>query len=100
MLCMHRYRVKEIKQITTRIRIDGSLVFVLLLVDRTLNTTFEVLGMNGVIDNFKQINVLFLDEVFDEERDHGILAVNMLLGTDVLEFMSSTTFEKIPGVHV
>ncbi|XP_050687354.1 uncharacterized protein LOC126980939 [Eriocheir sinensis] len=55
---------REFKQMSTGIKLEKRLVFVPLLVDRTLNITFEVPGMNEVINIFKNKNIGLLDETF------------------------------------
>ena len=78
---------KSFKQMSTGIRINNRLVFIPLLVDSNWNLTFEVPGMNHIIDNFKQNNIGLLDEAFLKDRNHEIINVDMLIGIDIIQFM-------------
>ena len=48
---------ESFKQMSTGIRINNRFIFILLLVDSTLNITFEVPGMNEIINKFRQNNI-------------------------------------------
>ena len=88
---------RSFKQMSTGIRINNRLIFIPLLVDSTLNITFEVPGMNEIINKFRQNNIALLDETFNEDKDHEIVAVDMLIGTDIMLYMSSVTWNKVLG---
>lgn len=73
---------KEFIQMSSGKRIlDGRIEFLPFLVDGTLDITFGVPVMNGVINNFK-LNAL-LNEAFNEDQNHVIQTVDILLGLDV-----------------
>ena len=88
---------RSFKQMSTGISIYNRLIFIPLLVDSTLNVTFEVPGMNEIINKFRQNNIVLLDETFDEDKDHEIVAVDMLIGIDIMQYMSSVTWNKVLG---
>ena len=48
---------RSFKQMSTGIRINNRLIFIPLLVDSTLNITFEVPRMNEIINKFRQNNI-------------------------------------------
>ena len=75
---------RSFKRISTGIRINNRLIFIPLLVDSTLNITFEVPGMNEIINKFRQNNIASLDEAFNEDKNHEIVAVDMLIGIDIV----------------
>lgn len=79
------------------IKQDKRLVFVPLLVDRTLNKTVQVSRMNGVISNFKLNSSGLLNETFYEKRNHETITVNMPLGINISQYMSSVTWEEVLG---
>ena len=62
-----------------------------------MNVTFEVPGMNEIINKFRQNNIALLDETFNEDKDHEIVAVDMLIGIDITQYMSSVTWNKVLG---
>ena len=78
---------KSFKQMSTGIRINNRLVFIPLLVDSNWNLTFEVPGMNHIINNFEHNNIGLLDESFLKDRNHEIINVDMLIGIDIIQFM-------------
>ena len=82
---------------STGIRMNNRLIFIPLLVDSTLNVTFKVPGMNEIINKFRQNNIALLDETFNEEKDHEIVAVDMLIGIDIMQYMSSVIWNKALG---
>ena len=88
---------KGFKQMSTGIRINNRLIFIPLLVDSTLNITFEVPGMNEIINKFKQNNIALFDDTFHEDKDHEIVVVDMLIGIDIMQYMSSVTWNKVLG---
>ena len=88
---------KGFKQMSTGVRINNRLVFIPLLVDSTLNITLEFPGMNEIINKFKQNNIELLDEAFNEDRDHETVAVDMLMGIDIMQFMSSVSWKRVLG---
>ena len=65
--------------------------------DSALSITFEVPGMNEIINKFRQNNIALLDETFNEDKDHDIVAVDMLIGIDIMLYMSSVTWNKVLG---
>ena len=79
------------------IRINNELIFIPLLVDNTLNITFKVPGKNEIINKFRQNNIELLDETFNEDRDHETVAMDMLIGIDIMQFMFSVTWNKVLG---
>ena len=88
---------KGFKQMSTGIRLDNKLVFIPLLVDNTWNIAFEVPGMNDIVSNFRKRNFAFLDETLYEDRDHEVIAVDMLIGIDIIQFLPSLTWDKVLG---
>ena len=88
---------KEFKQMSTGIKIGNRLVFVPLLVDDTLDITFEVPGMNAVLSNFKDNNIKLMDETFYKHSNHEQISVDMLLGIDVLHHMPSFSWNRLLG---
>ncbi|XP_068229592.1 uncharacterized protein [Palaemon carinicauda] len=69
---------KSFKQMSTGININNNLIFIPLLVDKSLNINFEMPGMNQIINEFKENNIALLDETFCDHRNHGSMKVNML----------------------
>ena len=88
---------KEFKQMSTGIKLGNSLVFVPLLVDNSLNISFEVPGMNEVISKFTANNIKLMDDTFYEKGNHDLITVDMLLGIDVLHHMPSFEWKQIMG---
>lgn len=89
---------KSFKQMATGIKLEDRFTFVPLLVDKTLDINFYVPGMNAVICKFKENNIKLLDEHFYEAKNHETIQVDMLLGIDILQSMSSVSWqEKLGG---
>ena len=86
---------KVFKQMDTGIKLQDRFAFVPLLVDKTSDIKFYVPGMNAVISNFKQNNMRLLDEHFYEPINHEHIQVDMLLGIDILQNMTSVLAGKI-----
>ena len=88
---------KEFKQMSTGVEINGMFVFVPLLVDKSLNISFEVPGLNMTINKLKRNNIGLLDQSFYEEKNHDKMEVDMLLGIDIVQYMLSGTYLKVLG---
>ena len=89
---------KVFKQMSTGIKLHDRIAFVPLLVDKTLDIKFYVPGMNAVINKFKLNNMKLLDDYFYEPVNHEHIQVDMLLGIDVLQNMTSVSWqEKLGG---
>ena len=89
---------KEFKQMSSGIKINNRLVFVPLLVDKTLNISYEIPGMNQIIRKFKQNNIPLLDEAFLTDSDYENINIDMLMGIDIIQFMvPGTCLDKILG---
>ena len=74
------------KQMSTGVRIGKSLVCVPLLVDSTMDITYEIHGMNYVMDKFTSNNIDLADEAFYNECwDHENIRIDMLMGIDMLQ---------------
>lgn len=81
----------------TGIDLTNHFIFAPLLVDTTLEMKFEVIGMNAVIAKFKQQNISLLNEKFYEDINHETIKVDMLLGIDILQSISSVSWDKTLG---
>ena len=57
---------------STGVRLENRLVFVPLLVDKSLDVKFEVPGMNEVLSNFKRNNINLLDETYESKNHETI----------------------------
>ena len=88
---------KGFKQMSSGIMINKQLIFVPLLVDKTLNISFEVPGLSLVVDKFKKQNIGLLDQAFCENRNHDKLEIDMLLGIDAVQYLLSGTYDKLLG---
>ena len=88
---------KGFKQMSTGIKLGNRLVFVPLLVDNTLDITFEVPGIKAVISNFVANNIKLMDESFYKPTNHEQISVDMLLGIDVLHHMPSLAWHNVLG---
>ena len=88
---------KSFKQMSTGIKLENRLVFVPLLVDSTLDITFEVPGIKAVISNFVANEISLLDESFYKHTNHERISVDMLLGIDILHHMPSVAWGNILG---
>ena len=86
---------KGFKQMSTGIKLGNRLVFVPLLVDNTLDITFEVPGIKAVISNFVDNNIKLMDEAFYKPTNHETISVDMLLGIDVLHHMPSLSWDSM-----
>ncbi|XP_068228118.1 uncharacterized protein [Palaemon carinicauda] len=75
---------KGFKQMSTGININNNLLFIPLLVDKSLNINFEVPGMNQIINKFKENNIALLDETFCDYRNHERMKVDILMGIDII----------------
>ena len=89
---------KKFKQMSSGIKINNRLVFVPLLVDSTLNISYEIPGMNQIIKRFKQHNIPLLDEAFLTDSDYEKIHIDMLVGIDIIQFMVPGTYlDKVLG---
>ena len=82
---------------STGIYINGMFVYVPLLIDAKLNIGFEVPGLNLVINKLKRNKIKFLDHAFYDDTNHDFLQVDMLLGVDVIQYMTSGGYQGILG---
>ena len=85
------------KQMSTGIYVNGMFVHVPLLIDAKLDIGFEVPGLNLVINKLKRHNIKFLDHSFYSDANHDFLQVDMLLGVDVIQYMTSGGYQEILG---
>ena len=97
---VHTYigeETKEFKQMSSGIYVNNRLVFVPLLVDRTLNINLEIPGMNQIIRKFKNNNLPLLDEAFLTDSNYENINIDMLVGIDIIQFMVPGTYVKQLG---
>lgn len=82
---------------STGIKLEDCLICDRLLVNKDQDINFEVPGMNVVVAKFKQNGMRLLDEHFFEKRNHKIIKVDLFLGIDVFQYISSVTDKKLGG---
>ena len=97
---VHTYigeETKSFKQMSTGVRIGNRLIFVPLLVDETLDISFEMHGMSQVVRNLRRNKILLADNTFYEHGDLEKIKVDMLLGIDILQHFTVTNSNCLGG---
>ena len=84
------------KQMSTGIRLKDRIVFVPLLGDENMNINYKIPGMNTVINKLISQNVSLVDSSFYLNKDHGNIALDMLVGIDIIQYFSFS-INKIGG---
>ena len=89
--------IKTFKQMSTGVKLNNKLIFVPLLVDKTLNIEYEAPGLTQVVNNFKQRNIQLLDETYYQNNDHDMVKVDMLIGIDIIQHLVPAHYKEILG---
>ena len=80
---------KNFKQMSTGIRVNDRLVFVPLLVDDKMKISYDVPGMNIIVNKLKSQNVKLADEsYYQDNNNHESIEIEMLVGMDIIQYFS------------